>query len=52
MIHHGRTDLTLAIDPSNPNTIYAGTGEQNNSSHEYGGAGVLKSPMAVGLGIY
>ena len=33
----------LAIDPSNPNTIYAGTGEQNNSSHEYGGAGVLKS---------
>jgi uncharacterized protein (TIGR03437 family) len=33
----------LAVDPSNPNTIYAGTGEQNNSGDEYLGVGVLKS---------
>ncbi len=33
----------LAIDPSNSNTIYAATGEQNNSGDEYLGVGILKS---------
>lgn len=33
----------LAIDPSNPGTIYAGTGESNSSCDSYFGAGILKS---------
>jgi uncharacterized protein (TIGR03437 family) len=34
---------SLAIDPSNPNVIYVGTGEGNNSGDSYYGAGLLKS---------
>src|SRR2546426_2598258 len=34
---------SLAIDPTNTSTIYAGTGEQNFSGDSYYGAGVLKS---------
>ncbi|HEX8907524.1 MAG TPA: hypothetical protein VF771_21965, partial [Longimicrobiaceae bacterium] len=33
----------LAIDPSNPQVIYAGTGEGNFAGDSYYGAGVLKS---------
>ena len=33
----------LAIDPQNANTIYAGTGEADNCSPCYYGAGILKS---------
>jgi photosystem II stability/assembly factor-like uncharacterized protein len=33
----------LAIDPTNPNTVYAGLGEQNFSGSSYYGFGVLKS---------
>jgi len=34
---------SIAIAPSNPDVIYAGTGEQNFSGDSYYGAGVLKS---------
>lgn len=34
---------SLAIDPVNPNVIYAGTGEGNSSADSYYGAGLLKS---------
>lgn len=34
---------SLAIDPLNPNVIYAGTGEGNSSADCYYGAGLLKS---------
>jgi len=33
----------LAIDPTNPNIIYVGTGEGNQSGDSYYGAGLLKS---------
>ncbi|MDQ6699245.1 MAG: hypothetical protein M3Z36_03565, partial [Acidobacteriota bacterium] len=33
----------IAIDPSNENTIYIGTGETNACDDCYGGAGILKS---------
>jgi hypothetical protein len=33
----------LAIDPVNPNIVYAGTGEENFASDSYYGCGVLKS---------
>jgi hypothetical protein len=33
----------IAFAPSNPTTIYAGTGEANHSGDSYGGAGLLKS---------
>jgi hypothetical protein len=33
----------LAVDPSNPSTIYAGTGEANNCGDCFYGGGVLKS---------
>ncbi|MEM7455108.1 MAG: hypothetical protein AAF456_12225 [Planctomycetota bacterium] len=33
----------VAIDPSNPNTIYAGTGEANSSGNVYGGSGIYRS---------
>ena len=36
----------LTVDPLNSNTIYAATGEQNNSSDEYLGVGILKSTDA------
>ena len=34
---------SIAIDPSNPDTIYVGTGEENFSGDSYYGAGILKS---------
>lgn len=34
---------SLAIDPTNPNVIYAGTGEGNSSADCYYGAGLLKT---------
>jgi photosystem II stability/assembly factor-like uncharacterized protein len=37
---------SLALDPSNPDIIYAGTGEENFSGDSYSGAGVLKSTDA------
>src|SRR5206468_9545966 len=33
----------IALAPSNPDIVYVGTGEQNNSGDSYYGAGVLKS---------
>jgi photosystem II stability/assembly factor-like uncharacterized protein len=33
----------IAIDPTNPSTIYVGLGEQNFSTDSYYGAGILKS---------
>ncbi len=33
----------IALDPQNPNTIYVGTGEADNCSPCYYGAGILKS---------
>src|SRR5262249_48386806 len=33
----------VAIDPSNPDTIYAGTGEENFNADAYTGVGILKS---------
>ncbi len=33
----------VTVDPNNPNTIYAGTGEPNSSSDSYYGEGLLKS---------
>jgi photosystem II stability/assembly factor-like uncharacterized protein len=33
----------IAVAPSDPSTIYAGTGEANNSGHSFYGRGVLKS---------
>ncbi|HEU4884783.1 MAG TPA: hypothetical protein VFT45_21175, partial [Longimicrobium sp.] len=36
----------IAIDPSNPSIVYAGTGEGNFSGDSYYGAGVLKSTNA------
>ena len=36
-------DWDLAVDPSNPLTIYAGTGEENFNIDAYYGAGILKS---------
>jgi uncharacterized protein (TIGR03437 family) len=33
----------IALDPSNPDIIYAGTGEENFSQDSYYGAGILKS---------
>jgi uncharacterized protein (TIGR03437 family) len=37
---------SLAVAPSQPDIVYAGTGEQNNSGDSYYGAGVLKSTDA------
>src|SRR6202011_37862 len=37
---------SIALDPQNHNTIYAGTGEENNSGDSYYGAGILKSTDA------
>lgn len=34
---------SIAIDPKNPDTIYAGTGEENFAQDSYYGAGLLKS---------
>src|SRR5262249_6403287 len=34
---------SITIDPVNPNIIYVGTGEQNNSADSYYGCGVLRS---------
>ena len=34
---------SIAIDPNNPDTIYAGTGEENFAVNSYYGAGILKS---------
>lgn len=34
---------SLAIDPTNPNTVYAGTGEANFANHSRYGLGVYKS---------
>jgi uncharacterized protein (TIGR03437 family) len=34
---------TIVIDPTNPNTIYVGTGEPHRSGDTYYGAGLLKS---------
>jgi uncharacterized protein (TIGR03437 family) len=34
---------SMAFDPSNPDTVYAGTGEANFGSDGYGGAGILKT---------
>jgi uncharacterized protein (TIGR03437 family) len=34
---------SLALDPLNPDIVYAGTGEQNFSADSYYGAGILKS---------
>ncbi|MBK6766067.1 MAG: PKD domain-containing protein [bacterium] len=33
----------LAIDPSNPNTVYCGTGEANSANDSYFGSGIYKS---------
>ena len=34
----------IAVDPGDPDTIYAGTGEKNNNGYGYGGfGGILKS---------
>src|SRR5204863_246469 len=33
----------IAIDPSNPTTVYLGTGETNNSPDSYYGTGLYKS---------
>lgn len=33
---------SLALDPSNPDILYVGTGEENNSADSYYGAGILK----------
>src|SRR5579862_8404512 len=37
---------SLAFDPSNPDVVYAGTGEMNGSLDSYYGAGILKSTDA------
>lgn len=37
---------SLALDPAQPDTIYAGTGEANFSGDNYYGAGILKSTDA------
>jgi hypothetical protein len=37
---------SIAIDPNNSNSVYVGTGEENFSGDEYGGAGILKSTDA------
>ena len=34
---------SIAVSPSNPDIVYVGTGEDNNSGDSYYGAGVLKS---------
>lgn len=34
---------SIALDPSNPDTIYVGTGEANETGDAYFGAGILKS---------
>ena len=34
---------TLAIDPNNHNTVYAGTGDLNYGSFSMGSQGILKS---------
>ena len=34
---------SLLIDPANPDTVYAGTGEENFNGDAYYGAGILKS---------
>jgi autotransporter-associated beta strand protein len=36
----------IALDPSNPNTVYLGTGETNNSPDSYYGTGVYESTDA------
>ncbi|MEO5928681.1 MAG: hypothetical protein ABIR47_02000, partial [Candidatus Kapaibacterium sp.] len=33
----------IAVDPTNPNVLYAGTGEMSSNSDAYSGAGVFKS---------
>ena len=42
----------LALDPANPNTIYAGTGEANSSVDSYDGAGLFRSLDGGGLWSY
>jgi photosystem II stability/assembly factor-like uncharacterized protein len=37
---------SLALDPSNPDVVYAGTGEENFSGDSYSGTGILKSTDA------
>ena len=37
---------SIEIDPSDPNTLYVGTGEANGSADSYGGVGVAKSTDA------
>ena len=34
---------SITLDPTNPNTVYVGTGEENFNGDAYGGAGILKS---------
>ncbi|MEI8084295.1 MAG: hypothetical protein WCI74_20840, partial [Actinomycetes bacterium] len=34
---------SIALDPRNPDTVYAGTGEYNRSKSAYDGAGILRS---------
>jgi hypothetical protein len=33
----------IAVDPTDPNVVYVGTGEANSSGDSYGGAGIFKS---------
>jgi len=37
---------SIAVDPTNPNIIYVGTGESNHSCDSYYGAGILKTTDA------
>ena len=37
---------SIAIDPSNPDVVYVGTGEENFSADAYSGVGILKSSDA------
>ena len=40
------TNGAIALDPTNPDTVYVGTGEDNDSGDSYYGAGILKSTDA------
>jgi hypothetical protein len=42
----------LALDPGNPNTVYAGTGEANSSVDSYDGAGLFRSLDGGGVWSY
>lgn len=42
----------LAVDPGNPNAVYAGTGESNSSADSYDGAGLFRSLDAGGSWSY